>query len=69
MSHAQALEVLRRLNVKNVDEARQVFSRISEMMQGITTEGYPKKHKGRRKLGSKKRQAAKNRKKVRQKHK
>ena len=69
MSHAQALEVLRRLGVKNVDEARQVFSRISEMMQEITTEGYPKKHKGRRKLGSKKRQAAKNRKKVRQKHK
>ncbi|KKN10735.1 hypothetical protein LCGC14_1033570 [marine sediment metagenome] len=121
-THDQALEILRRLNVKNVDEARQVFSRISEMMQvraeggpgsgpqshgsdrkGVAdkwaqrfssdktqltpaaervrakeirnlkriskNEGYPKKHKGRRKWGSKKRQAAKNRKKIRQKHK
>lgn len=68
-THDKALEILRRLGVKSVDEARQVFSRISEMMQEITTEGYPKKHKGRRKQGSKKRQAAKNRKKVRQKHK
>jgi hypothetical protein len=119
-THDQALEILRRLNVKNVDEAREVFSKISEMMQvraeggpgsgpqsgdrkrvadkwqkrfsSDTTqltpaaervrakeirnlkrlsknEGYPKKHKGRRKWGSKKRQAAKNRKKARQKHK
>ena len=69
MSHDQALEVLRRLGVKNVDEAREVFSRISEMMQEMTTEGYPKKHKGRRKWGSKKRQTAKKRKKARTKRK